>query len=270
MVFAVIGGDIRSVYLTRMLRDAGHEVRTFALEKALDGCGESVGDVCAGADGVILPMPCQMGEKLNAPLSGSEHCVYDILRQVPRGTAVFAGKTEGGVAEACRRMDLKLFDYLKREELALDNAHLTAEGALGLLLQSPRALRGSRILIAGFGRIGRALAAKLVPLGAEVTVAARSAADRALARNMGCRAVKIAGCAGNWDAVVNTVPRQLFGREEMASFGGARLIELASAPYGFDMSAGFDVTIASGLPGKTSPESGAKAIMDTIINIMEE
>lgn len=270
MVFAVIGGDMRSVYLAEMLREAGHETRTFALEKAMSDCCGSAREASAGVDGVILPMPCEVGERLNSPLSGGEWCVFDILRQVPRGTAVFAGKAGDGVVEACKRLDMRLFDYLRREELALRNAELTAEGAVGLLLDSPEALAGSRVLISGFGRIGRALAAKLKALGAEVSVAARSPADRALAGCMGCRGLKITDCAGEWDAVVNTVPHVIFGRAEMDSFGGARLIELASPPYGFDMSAGYPVSLASGLPGKTSPKSAARAIMDTIFNILEE
>ena len=52
--------------------------------------------------------------------------------------------------------------------------------------------------------------------------------------------------------MVNTVPAVLFGAEEIAAFGGAALIELASPPYGFDRAAaeemGKRVLLASGLP----------------------
>ena len=54
----------------------------------------------------------------------------------------------------------------------------------------------------------------------------------------------------------------------------ATLIELASPPYGFDAEAaarlGLALTVASGLPGKTAPESAAAAIRDTIYHILEE
>ena len=80
--------------------------------------------------------------------------------------------------------------------------------------------------------------------------------------------------AGDFDAVVNTVPSVLFGRAELEAFGEAKLIELASPPYGFDTGAaealGKRVRLASGLPGKTAPESAAEAIKTTIYAILEE
>ena len=74
--------------------------------------------------------------------------------------------------------------------------------------------------------------------------------------------------------VLNTVPAPIFGRDEIAAFGGAKLIELASAPYGFDFAAaetlGREITLASGLPSRFAPKAAAEAIRDTIFNMLEE
>ena len=175
----------------------------------------------------------------------------------------------------CDARGLPLHDYFRSESFTLKNASLTAEGALGILLAQPWALRGSRVLVCGFGRIGQMLAGMLVPLGAEVTVAARRRESRTMARLAGCGAVSPEQAAeGVWDAVVNTVPATIFGARSLQKFGSAKLIELASPPYGFDFQAaqalGKEIVLASGLPGKCAPHAAAQAVKETVYEIMEE
>jgi len=273
MIFALLGGDDRSVRLCSLLRADGHGVRPFALERRLD-CAPDAAAAVTGADCILLPLPCEAAGTLNAPFSGDTYGFAPLLSAAAPGTPVCAGKTTEALRAVCRKGKLPLTDLLLREEFNLRNAELTAEGALGLLLQGEDALRGSRVLIAGYGRIGRALAAKLTALGAAVTVAARKPEDRAAAELAGCDALPFgAETEQPWDAVVNTVPAPLFGEAALEAFGDARLVELASAPYGFDPSAarrlGKTVELASGLPGKTAPLAAAKALRDTVYSIME-
>ena len=97
--------------------------------------------------------------------------------------------------------------YYKDEIYVIENAALTAEGALELLMRrSNRAVAGMEVLVSGYGRIGAFLAGMLTGLGARVTVAARSEAARAAARLHGCRAVDFEHIPPVFDAVVNTVP----------------------------------------------------------------
>ena len=275
MVFALIGGDERFARLAGRLRARGHDVRPFALEQALADCVPDPEAAIAAADVLVLPVPCEKNGVLNAPLSAGRYAPEALLRFARRGALVCAGSPGAALREACRRLGLELADYAEREDYALRNADLTAEGALALLLEGPRALRGSSVLIAGYGRIGQSLAEKLIPLGANVTVAARSAAARTRALLRGCAAVPVERCAApGYDAVVNTIPRTLFGKAELPRFAPARLIELASPPYGFDFAAaeamGTKVILASGLPGKTAPATAAEAVEKTIRAIIEE
>lgn len=270
MIFALLGGDERSVRLAGQLQRDGHEVRSFALEKALPNYSDSPAELFAGVDAIVLPLPCEKDGALNAPLSAVPYRFSDLLHYAAPATPVCAGKAGEALKRACDTYALPLHDYFLREDFTLQNAELTAEGVLPILLDSPRALRGSEILICGYGRIARFLAAKLRALGAVVTVAARKSADRALAKLQGCRAVDLpAATAGRYDAVVNTIPAPVFGKAEIAAFGEAKLVELASAPYGFDLSAGKDIILASGLPGKTAAEAAAAAVKHAIYAIME-
>ena len=274
MIFALLGGEERSVRLTGLLREDGHTVRCFALEQALE-CAESAAEALCGADCAVLPLPCEADGALHAPLSAEKHEFADILASARPGLPVLAGKAGETLRGVCLAQGLVLRDYFLREEFVLRNAELTAEGAVSLLMQGENALRGSRVLIAGFGRIGRLLAPKLLALGVRVTVAARSAEQRMLAELAGCRAIPFSRVGdARWDAVVNTVPARVFGAEALEELGEARCIELASAPFGFDFASaerlGVRVERASGLPGKYAPAAAAKAVRDAVYAIMEE
>ena len=276
MIFSLLGGDARSVYLYRSLRADGHEVRAFALERRLPDCAGNAEEALSGADCAILPLPCVKDGMLNAPYSQTAHTPEALLCAAAPGTLIFAGSAPAELCGYCRERGLELADYGKREDFTLRNAELTAEGALSLLLngtQKKKSLRDSRVLVAGFGRIGRALAAKLTALGASVTVAARSATARTAAELAGCTAVSLAdGPFDRFDAVVNTIPSPVFDRDALERFGDARLIELASPPYGLSPAAaealGKHIELAAGLPGKTAPASAAEAVKKTIYAIL--
>ena len=275
MIFTVFGGDDRIVRLCGLFRADGRSVRPYALEGKLP-CAADPEEALCGADAAILPLPCEAGGVLNAPYSAEKHTFPALLASAPPGLPVLAGKAPEALRSVCRRQKLALRDYFLREDFTLRNAELTAEGAVGLLLQgSETSLRGSRVLIVGFGRIGRLLAVKLRALGADVTVAARKSEDRVLAECLGCRALPLPlPGSGQWDAVVNTVPARIFGAAEMEELGDARMVELASPPYGFDFdeaaAAGKRIELASGLPGKTAPAAAAAAVRDATYEIKEE
>lgn len=276
MKFALIGGDSRFVRLYRLLRADGHEVRPFALEKELPDCAVSAGSALKGADCLVLPLPCIRDGLLNAPLSALNHDIGDILRACPPGAAVCAGMAQE-IHSECQALSLPLHDYFAREDFALANALLTAEGAIELMLsESERALCGTSVLICGFGRIGKMLAPRLTALGANVTVAARSPQALAWALGMGCGTLELGRneLCGEYDFAVNTIPAAIFGPAELERLRPARLIELASAPYGFDADAaqrlGLSLTRAPGLPAKCAPESAAEIIRDSIYRIVEE
>jgi len=274
MNFSMIGGDARSVRLAGLLREDGHTVRHFALEQALPDGAANLAAALEKADCVVLPLPAARDGALNAPYSASVVPMDALLHALPSGTLVCAGKADPAMREICTARGLILRDYFLREDFTLANAVLTANAAAALMAgQSP--LSGKHVLISGYGRIGKHLASLLLCAGAAVTVAARNPAARAQARSLGCRAVPIAQAPeAGYDFVVNTVPSPIFGLDAIRAFGSARCIELASPPYGFDLTAardaGTEVLLASGLPGKYAPDAAAAAVRDSIYAILEE
>lgn len=272
MRMLIMGGDARFLRLRELLEKDGHEAFPVAMEKVLPLQGAPWHD---GVEAVVLPLPAEKAGRLNCPLSEGEYDLKTLLAPLRPGTKVFGGMVGVETEKYCLKRGLELHDYFRREDFQVKNALLTAEGALGLLLGlDGRRLMGRRALIVGFGRIGKLLAPRLLALGLDVSVMARSAAQRAWAEAMGCAALKMGEGLKGFHFVLNTVPAPLFGEKELCELGDAAIIELATAPGAFDEKGaeklGKNIVKAPGLPAKWAEVSAAEAIRDTIYNIMEE
>lgn len=216
---------------------------------------------------------------MNAPLSDSSHCLGEVFAAAAPGMLVCGGMPGAAAHAVAEGRGLKLRDYGAREELLTTNAVATAEGAIGVLLgETERTLWRSRVLITGWGHVGRTLAARLKTLGAEVCVLARSPGTRAWieAEGLECAdaAEPSAALAGR-DIVINTVPAPMLTASRIAELGARTLIlDLASAPGGTDFDAarafGIRALTAPGLPGKWSPQTAAEAVRDAVYNILED
>ena len=159
------------------------------------------------------------------------------------------------------------------------NALPTAEGAVQLAMEHlPITIHGSKVLVIGFGRVGRLTAQRFQALGARVSVAARKYDQLAWAQAMGFGAEHLAQLQGwlcGYDLIVNTVPAQVLGREELEDLKPDCLIlDLASKPGGVDLAAaaemGVKVIWALSLPGKVAPVTAGAAIRSTIYNMLRE
>ena len=276
----VVGGDPRQAALAALLADEGHSVHTYALEQ---GAGMKCEPSMAGADRadcVILPLPAAGADgKLNAPLSARQHELEEVLDLLRPGQLVCAGMAGDGLKRMAEERGLLLRDYFAREELAVLNAIPTAEGAIQIAMEElPITLHDARVLVVGFGRLGRALAPRLRALGARVWVSARRYEQRAAAECMGLGSEGVDHLPDwlcSYDLVFNTVPAPVLGVEELAALKeGALVIDLASRPGGVDMAAaatlGVRVVWALSLPGKVAPVTSGRYIKDTVYHIMEE
>ena len=276
----VVGGDPRQAALAELLTDEGHSVHTYALEQ---GEGMKCEPSMAGADRadcVVLPLPAMGADgKLNAPLAAERHELKEVLDALRPGQLVCAGLVGEELERLAEERSLVLRDYFAREELAVLNAVPTAEGAIQIAMEElPITLHDARVLVIGFGRLGRALAPRLRSLGARVWVSARRYEQRAAAECMGLGSEgveRLSDWLCSYDLVFNTVPAQVLGVEELAALKErALVIDLASRPGGVDMEAaatlGVRVIWALSLPGKVAPVTSGRYIKDTVYHIMEE
>lgn len=277
--FWVVGGDLRQRALARLLREDGHTVHVAALEG--EGlAAEPLGPGLALAHCVILPLPVtRQGELLHTPLSREEVTLPQLLDWLEPGQVLCGGLVSAQAEEAAQARGLRLLDYYAREECMVANAVPTAEGAVQVAMEElPFTLHSARVLVLGFGRVGKLTAHRMGALGAKVTVCAQGYADLAWAAAYGHETMwleKLAWELGGYDLIVNTIPAQVLDCRRLWWVNpGAFLLDLASAPGGVDQAAakerGLRVLQAPGLPGRTAPVTAAAAIRDAVYHILWE
>ena len=239
MRIAVMGGDRRMDILAERLR-ARHAVYR----------GPSAG-LLHGMDAVVAQNVPEDGLIHMRP--GAQLFLMGDAAHIPRGVR-------------CVQM-MEIEDFVQK------NAVLTAEGAVYAAMNATEgALTGSCCLVAGYGRIARALTGMLIGVGAHVIVAARRAEIRAEAAAAGasvCDMDGLGSAAAQADFIFSTPPALLFDGEALRRVRpGVPLIDLASAPYGVDLDAaralGVKAWRESGLPGRYCPAAAA-ALMEEAI-----
>lgn len=226
--------------------------------KALAKAGISV-TACPGPEvtHLLLPVP-SFGA--NGLVNGGGD-LNALLEQLPRDVTILGGNLDHPALERYR-----IFDLLRCPGYLWENAAITAHCALKYILDAlPVTLPGQKILIIGWGRIGKCLALLLKALDAEVTVSARKDTDRAMVRALGFGAVDCADPRFSLDpyrVVVNTVPAPVLNGDACAP--NCYKLDLASR-LGIS---GENVVWARGLPGKDTPESSGRLIAKTILQLL--
>lgn len=259
MDYAIIGGDARFDWLARLLAERGKRVGVYGREVP-PGAFEAEESALNRAENLVVNYP---------PRFLRQGMIFEeVLATAGPDARVFAcGPMHPDVSDA------RLVDLWTDEALLLENAALTAEGAVASAMRaSAVALRDARCLVVGWGRIGRALTEILVGLGAQVTVSSRSATGRNRAVERGAEATDTAALgealAGR-DVVFNTAPDMVLDEAALRRADeDALLIDLASPPYGIDLRAAWRLGLRAwrepGLPGRYCPRSAARALLNAM------
>ncbi len=265
----LVGGDRRMLHLAEMLEKDGWTVETMGLH---DGDMEKVH--MERAEVVLFPYPFSVKGGLVPVLSGEKLKPDEVLGKLPKGIPLLAGRGMEGYAE---QDSFCLKRYTDAAKFDVRNAELSAEAAVcESMLHSHLAMLDSKVLITGYGLFGRALALKLKALGAEVWVAARREKQRAQAAEEGMRTVSIIEMTDvlpEMDLILNTIPARIFSEYHLKQLKkDCWLLEMASAPYGFDMDTaramGVSCTALPGLPARYSPVSAAKALHEAVSELL--
>ena len=276
---------MRQAKLAQLLAEDGHTVHLCALHA--DPPDDLPGlihtdclDHIQKADCVVLPLPVSREPgMLNAPFSPEPQPLAPILDRLSPTQFLCGGRPDPELLAMTEDRGLTFRDYFAREELAVANAVPTAEGAIQLAMEHlPITIHGARVLVIGFGRVGRLTAQRFAALGAKVSVAARRYEQLAWAQAMGLGTEHLAQLAGwlcSYNLVVNTVPARVLGRRELEDLRRDCLVlDLASKPGGVDLEAagdlGLTVIWALSLPGKVAPVTAGAAIKTTIYNMLHE
>lgn len=172
----------------------------------------------------------------------------------------------GGLLDPERLAPCKCIDLLKDPRYLAENAAITAHCAIKYALNAlPTVLPDCQVLVIGWGRIGKCLAALLRQNGAKVTVYARKESDRAMLTALGYdTADTLEKDLLRYQVVFNTVPVMLLPEGRLSP--RQLKIDLASKPG----IGGTDVIHARGLPNKDAPESSGMLIARTVDRLGKE
>lgn len=158
----MIGGDLRIARLAELLMQDEWNVWTYGFDKLEDKkilLSENLEEAVLRADVVISSVPLsQDGVYVTAPFS-TEKIELKRLENNLEGKCFFSGKIPENFKENPK---FESFDLLEVESYAILNAIATAEGAIEIMMRETcKTLFGTKILIMGFGRIGKIMAKML-------------------------------------------------------------------------------------------------------------
>ena len=189
-----------------------------------------------------------------------------ILTDLPKDITVVGGNLHHPALVGYHKLD-----FLQDAEYVAKNAAITADCAIRLASRElPVIWEDCRVLILGWGRIGKCLAAQLKAMGAKVIVSARKAADRAMIQALGYRSIDTSRPEAELPhcrVVFNTIPQSVLSQEQTAMCQPECLLVDLASQKGMD---GKDVLHARGLPGKDAPESSGILMARTMIRMITE
>ncbi len=242
-----------------LLAADGYGVYGYANDMAK--ASDSLHNLLSKAQYAVLPFPYSKdGETVFTPCSAETVMLSEIF---DCGVPILAGQISGrqGMTDYCD------------ESMLTKNAVLTAEAALNIAASAMRvAYCDASAFIIGSGRIAKALATRLLSLGAKVSVTGRNEVSLAYISSLGCTVIPMSEMRyglSTGDVIFNTVPSPIIDVDTAKSVRyGVPFIELASPPYCISkqdaQTAMLGVTYASGLPGKHYPVSAGRAIYQNI------
>lgn len=275
---AFVGGDKRQLFAAKSLLKQNCQVYLVGFDK-LENHGElqltDFDTALKKAENFVFPVTGVKGRIVPSDYSDKEINLTDNFLEQLKSKKVFCGKSD---SLQCLSSELRIYDYLRREEFAVANALPTAEGAVQIAMEQYQGtIYNSRCLVIGYGRIGKILSRMLKALNAYVTVSARKNDHFRYIQADGNKSMKTQDIKSldEFDIVFNTVPKLVIDRPVLAKTGGEVLIiDLASLPGGVDFATaeklGIKAIHALSLPGKCAPKAAGEIISDTILDMIKE
>lgn len=191
------------------------------------------------------------------------------------GAVVFAGSCPE--RELLDEKGIVFVSLFAEEAYCRINSVITAEGALALAISdSDKALFASRVLVLGYGRLGKAVTELFVGSGATVAVATYDLGEYNLVGNgrTACYFKRdFVQDLYSFDIIINTIPFNILSPSDLEQIGAEQIyIELASSPYGFDRSSAisFRLLNAPSLPDKYSAKTAGEALRQCVERRLEQ
>lgn len=277
--FAVIGGDLRQVYLANYLLKKGHSVTVYGIRhpQLFKGCVciPCFDNMISPGTHIVLPLPVTRdGEHIFINDSEQSLTIEELKSNLTHTNPISCGVMPKELASFCKYHHIPFYDLMQDPAVATKNGIATAEGAIAhAVFESSTTLHNNPCLVLGFGRCGKLLAHKLAGFGAAVSVVARSPMDLALAESLGYGAIPIKRLKrqiGKYLFIFNTIPAPVLTGDLLIKLStDATIIDIASVPGGTDFNFAKKHNICArlclGIPGKTAPKASGEILAEAIL-----
>ncbi len=278
----VLGGDQRLLYLADMLKAIFFQVRAYALDGAerLKGIElpRSLEEAVDGADIIVTPVPFTKDGTHLLTKEGTEILLSDLIGHLKKNTILFGGNIASSVMEGAEEKNVMCFDFMQMEEVALENAITTAEGAIAeAITLSTQNINREPCLVLGYGRCAKAIAKRLQGLDAKVMIGARKKAACREATEEGYLGIpleELHSAIPRVQFIFNTIPSMVLDEKMIQLVSPhAVIIDIASAPGGTDFKAcaekGILGKLSLGIPGRFSPKTSAEILLGSIVSSLQ-
>lgn len=205
-------------------------------------------------DVLLLPFG---GIDENYNIKQSKLNLLDILKENAIKT-ILVGNANSKLRKLCEQNQIQLVELLKDYRFVIPNAKLTSMGIIDYLSTGNQAVSDQKIVIVGFGNIAFTLAELLKVNDCKFSIIPMNEIEEKYIHLLGYEITDFK----EYDVIINTVPQNLDW--DYATLKDKRIIDVASAPYGFDINKineyGIRYEIVSAIPSKFAYISAANII----------
>lgn len=256
----VLGTDERSKYIRKMY------ISEFGSLNSFDNANIIIGPTPFSKDDVKINGESLECNELINYLAGSDKVLY-------------AGAISKSMKTKLKKKNIRFYDILEEDGVAILNAIPTAEGAISIAMNmTDFTIHGSNVLVLGYGNIGKILSKMLYGIGANVYCEARNKKDLAFISAMGYNSIsldKLDSYLGDMDIIFNTIPSMILDEKRLQCLKeDSVIIDLASSPGGVDFSKAKELNInttwALALPTKVAPRTAAVYLKNVIDELIRE
>lgn len=279
----LIGGDKRQLELIHLFSQHNIYLKVFGFKDIFLPNVSVYNTLCSDlfkTDVLILPVPYKnKSGYIEVQYNGDPINPKDLMNELLPNTLILLGKADPFFIEEAALKSIQYYDILTDETFSVLNAIPSAEGAIQRAMEiTDITIHNAKVLVLGFGRIGKTLARMLKGIGALVTVEARKSTDLAWIHESGYKGIHLMDLdkvLPYQDIIFNTVPHMILNKERLKKVDSkAVIIDLASSPGGVDFAAANELGITAGLhlglPGIVAPRTAARIIYQTAKEVLRK
>lgn len=280
----VLGGDLRYLEIIDDLKSR-YSVSVVGYKNTyIDGVKNiDINDVSIGLyDVIILPINGVMDKNMincrfnNVPIKLPSNLFVDSKDDV----LIFSGISTPCLDKMLEVSNRNCIYMMKDKKVICENAVPTAEGVLADVINNTECtLSNSKILVFGYGNVGRVIVAYLSFFNSDICVSIIDDNDKKDLDNLGIKCFysnslsDLIDNIGSADVIINTVPSTIISDDLIKYINrDCYVLDIASHPHGINREVLDEFFIKNklylGIPGKVAPKTSGKILCKKINDVM--